>query len=186
MPATSPSARSVFGRSSRSGFGFLAVSYRGYPGSGGHPSESALVSDGEMEFDWLKERSPSIVIHGESLGTGVATEVAAARPPRALILEAPFTAALDIAEATYPWVPVKWLMRDPFLSREHIKDVHAPLLIIHGTADQVIPVEEGKRLFASANEPKSLVIVEGAEHGNLWEHGLWPDVLDFLKKNGVI
>ena len=139
-----------------SGFGLLAVSYRGYPGSGGSPSEAALVSDGEMEFDWLEERSRSIVIHGESLGTGVATEVAAARPPRALILEAPYTAALDIAEATYPWVPVKCLMRDPFLSREYIKEVHTPLLIIHGTADQVIPVEEGKRLFALANEPKYL------------------------------
>ena len=168
-----------------SGFGFLAMSYRGYAGSGGSPNETALVSDGIEAFDWLAERSDSIVIHGESLGTGVAVEVAAARQPRALILEAPFTAALDIAAATYPWVPVGWLMRDPFLSREHITQVHAPVLIIHGTADAVIPVEEGERLFAVAKEPKELLVVEGATHSDLWERGLWPIVTEFLAKNGV-
>ncbi len=169
-----------------SGFGYLAVSYRGYPGSGGAPSEAAFVADGIMEFDWLKQRSRSIVTYGESLGTGVAVEVAAARPPAAVILEAPFTAVLDIAEATYPWVPVKYLMRDPFLSRDHIGQVHVPLLIIHGSADATVPVEQGKALFKLANEPKELVIVDGAGHGDLWKKGLWPAAVAFLENHGVV
>lgn len=168
-----------------SAFGILAVSYRGYAGSDGSPSESALVSDGLEIFDWLAERSDAIVVYGESLGTGVATEVAAERQARALVLEAPYTAALDIAAATYPWVPVTFLMRDPFLSREHILGVEEPVLIVHGTADQVIPVEQGRRLFEIAREPKSLAIVDGATHSDLWDRGLWPIVLNFLEEQGV-
>ena len=168
-----------------SGFGFLAMSYRGFAGSEGSPSESALVSDGLEIFDWLAKRSDAIVIYGESLGTGVATEVAAQRQARALVLEAPFAAALDIAAATYPWVPVSFLMRDPFLSREHILSVEEPVLVIHGTADQVIPVEQGRRLFDVAHEPKSLAVIEGGTHSDLWDNGLWPIVLEFLQKEGV-
>jgi fermentation-respiration switch protein FrsA (DUF1100 family) len=168
-----------------SGFGFLAMSYRGYAGSDGSPSESALVSDGLEIFDWLAARSNTIVIYGESLGTGVAVEIAANRQARALVLEAPFTAALDIAAATYPWVPVGLLMRDPFLSREHIKNVEEPVLIIHGTADQVIPVEQGRRLFEIARDPKSLAIIDGATHSDLWDRGLWSIVLEFLRKEGI-
>jgi uncharacterized protein len=168
-----------------SGFGFLALSYRGFVGSEGSPSEAALVADGLDIFDRLAKRSDAIVIYGESLGTGVATEVAAQRDARALVLEAPFAAALDIAAATYPWVPVSFLMRDPFLSREHILDVEEPVLIIHGTADQVIPVEQGRRLFEVTHEPKSLAIIEGATHSDLWDRGLWPIVLQFLEAQGV-
>jgi uncharacterized protein len=168
-----------------SGFGFLAMSYRGFAGSEGSPSEAVLVSDGLEIFDWLTKRSDAIVIYGESLGTGVATEVAAQREARALVLEAPFAAALDIAAATYPWVPVSFLMRDPFLSREHILGVEEPVLIIHGTADQVIPAEQGRRLFDIAHEPKSLAIIDGATHSDLWDRGLWPIALQFLEAQGV-
>jgi fermentation-respiration switch protein FrsA (DUF1100 family) len=174
--------RQIFG----SGFGLLAMSYRGFPGSGGRPSEAGFFSDALEAFDWLAARTPEIVVHGESLGTGVATYVASEREARALVLEAPFTAALDIAAETYPWVPAALLMRDPFLSREAIRKVDEPVLILHGTADTVVPVELGKRLFEAAGEPKRLVIVEGAQHNDLWERGLWPAVLDFLQANGEL
>jgi fermentation-respiration switch protein FrsA (DUF1100 family) len=164
-----------------SGFGLLAVSYRGFAGSGGSPSEAALVSDALELFDWLEEKADSVVVYVESLGTGIATQVAAERTARALVLEAPYTAALDIAAATYPWIPVSYLMRDPFLSREHIQRVDEPVLIVHGTADTVIPVEHGRRLFESAGEPKQIAIIEGARHNDLWERGLWPAVLGFLQ-----
>jgi fermentation-respiration switch protein FrsA (DUF1100 family) len=159
------------------------VSYRGFAGSGGSPSEAALFSDALEIFDWLQARTQDIVIHGESLGTGVAAYLAAERPARALILEAPYTAALDIAGATYPWLPVSWLMRDPFVTREHIQRVDEPVLIVHGTADRVIPVEHGKRLYETAGDPKQLAIVEGAGHSDLWDRGLWSTVLDFLRAN---
>ena len=186
MPATSPERAPRFKQVAESGFGVLAMSYRGYAGSGGSPTETALFSDALETFDWLAARSDSIVLHGESLGTAVATYVAAERPAAALVLEAPFSAALDIAAATYPWLPVSLLMRDPFLSRDHIRRVDEPVIILHGTADRVIPVESGRRLFEAADEPKELVIVDGAGHLDLWKSGLWPIVLDFLKKNGVV
>jgi fermentation-respiration switch protein FrsA (DUF1100 family) len=168
-----------------SGFGLLAMSYRGYPGSGGAPSEAGFFSDGLEVFDWLAARTPDLVVYGESLGTAVATYVASERPAKALVLEAPFTAALDIAAATYPWVPTSLLMRDPFLSRENILRVDEPLLIIHGTDDQVVPVEMGRKLFALAREPKKLAIIDGAAHSDLWDLGLWPIVLGFLRTEGV-
>ncbi len=174
-----------FGEIAASGFGLLAVSYRGYPGSGSSPSEAALFSDALEVFDWLAERTQNIVIHGESLGTAVATYVAGERPARALVLEAPFTAALDIAAATYPWLPVGLLMRDPFLSRENILRVEEPLLIVHGTDDQMVPVAHGRRLFEMAHEPKRLAIIEDGTHSDLWKHGLWSIVLGFLQKEGV-
>jgi hypothetical protein len=167
----------------RSGFGLLAASYRGYPGSDGAPSEAAFFSDALLLSDWLADRTGQIVLHGESLGTGIATYVAAQRTVRALILEAPYTAALDIAGETYPWVPVSWLMRDPFVTREHIGRVDEPVLIAQGTEDRVIPVEHGRRLFEFAGQPKQLAIFEGAGHSDLWDRGLWATITDFLARN---
>ena len=169
-----------------SGYGLLAVSYRGFPGSGGSPSETALFSDALEIFDWLAERNGNIVVHGESLGTAIAAYVAAERPAQALILEAPFTAAVDMAARSYPWIPVSWLMRDPFLTRETIARVDEPVLIAHGTADSVVPVEQGERLFELADEPKALFIVEGAGHSDLWKSGLWMRVLAFLREQRVV
>jgi uncharacterized protein len=162
------------------GFGLLAPSYRGYPGSGGSPSEAALIADGLALFDWLEARADGIVLYGESLGTGVVVAVAAKRDASALVLEAPYTATLDVAAEAYPWIPVALLMKDPFLSRERIARVREPVLIVHGAEDRVIPVEHGRRLFALAGEPKRLVIVEGAGHADVWSR-LWPELLAFLK-----
>ncbi|WP_299810992.1 alpha/beta hydrolase [uncultured Roseibium sp.] len=162
-----------------SGFGLYAPSYRGYAGSEGSPSEAAFVSDGLEHFDRLSASGAPIVLHGESLGTGVATAVAEQRPKaRLLVLEAPYTALVDLAYENYSWLPVSLLMKDPMPTRERIENVAAPLLIVHGTNDGLISVEHGKRLFERATDPKRLFIVEGAGHGNLWGNGLWPAVLE--------
>ena len=174
-----------FRQITQSGFGLLAMSYRGYPGSGGSPSEAAFLSDALEIHDWLAERTDNIVAYGESLGTSVATYVASEREVRALVLEAPFTAALDMAAEAYPWVPVSILMRDPFLSREYVTRVDEPVLILHGTADVVVPVEHGRNLFEAAHEPKSIEIIEGGGHSDLWDRGLWEKVLAFLKAHGL-
>ena len=184
-------AGNLSGRSARfatvlaSGFGLLAASYRGYPGSEGSPGERQLIADGLALYDWLAGQSDQIVVHGESLGTGiaVAVAVAASRDARALVMEAPFTAAVDIAARQYPWMPVGLLMRDQFRSRQRIGDVSEPLLIVHGTDDPVIPVDHGRRLFALAGEPKTLAIVDGARHDDLWPRGLWQRVLRLLDEN---
>ncbi len=182
-------AGNLSGRSARfqtilaSGFGLLAASYRGYPGSEGSPGERKLIADGLALYDWLLRQNDQVVVHGESLGTGVAVAVAAARDARALVLEAPYAAAVDIAAKQYWWMPVGLLMKDPFLSRQRIGQVSEPLLIVHGTDDRVIPVSNGRELFALANEPKRLAIIERAGHDNLWPRGLWSLLLRFLAEN---
>lgn len=162
-----------------SGYGLYAPSYRGYAGSEGSPSEAALISDALEHFDRLSEAGGAIILHGESLGTGVATAVAAERPGvELLVLEAPYTALVDIAFERYPWLPVPLLMKDPMVTRDRIQTISAPVLILHGTEDRIIPVEHGKRLFEFAKSPKDLRILEGATHGNLWSNGLWDFVQD--------
>jgi fermentation-respiration switch protein FrsA (DUF1100 family) len=170
-------------RMHKQGVGYLALAYRGYSGSTGTPTEKGLLIDGLAAYDWLKTKGfkdGDIVIHGHSLGTGVATYVASQRPARALILEAPFTAASDVGAERYPFIPVTFLMKDKFLSRERIKDVHMPVLIAHGDKDSVIPFAEGERLFALANEPKTFVRMHGSEHNTLTRDGVYPYYWKFL------
>lgn len=170
-------------RMHKQGVGYLAIAYRGYSGSTGKLSEKGLLIDGVAGYDWLKAKGfkdSDIVVHGHSLGTGVATWVATQRPARALVLEAPFTAASDVGAEQYPWVPVELLMRDKYMSRKRIRDVHMPVLIAHGTKDQVIPFHQGERLFALANEPKTFVRMEGSGHNTLVRDGLYDHIWTFL------
>jgi fermentation-respiration switch protein FrsA (DUF1100 family) len=169
-------------RIAESGAGFLAVYYRGYSGSTGHPSEAGLHRDARAGYDWLIANgyAPNdIVIHGFSLGSGVAVRLASERPARALILEAPFTGVDDVAAAHFSSVS-RLLIRDTFRSRDWIGDVHMPVLIIHGDADTVIPFAQGERLFALANDPKQFVRMRGADHATLVRDGIYLHIADFL------
>jgi len=156
------------------GYGLMAASYRGYPGSEGAPSEQAFIQDGLELFDTLQSAGQTVILHGESLGTGVAAAVAARRPSAELVvLEAPYTGVADIAAAQYPWLPVHFLIKDPFLTRDRISGIAVPVLIVHGTEDRVIPVDHGQALYGKANSPKRIEIIEGAGHNDLWRRGLW-------------
>lgn len=168
-----------------SGYGLYAPTYRGYAGAEGSPSETALIADALEHFDRAAKAGQPIILHGESLGTGVATAVAAERPEvDLLVLEAPYTALVDMASEQYPWLPVAFLMKDPMPTRERIGRIESPVLIMHGTEDRVIPVEHGRRLFEFAGDPKELVIVEGGAHGDLWTRGLWDKVRSVWKSLG--
>jgi fermentation-respiration switch protein FrsA (DUF1100 family) len=165
------------------GVGYLALAYRGFSQSTGTPSEKGLFTDGLAAYDWLRTQGFSdhdIAIHGHSLGTGVATYVATQRPARALILEAPFTAATDVGQERYPYMPVSFLMKDKFLNRARIRDIHMPLLIAHGTHDTVIPFAEGKALYDRALPPKTFVAVPGGNHNTLTRDGIYTDYWRFL------
>jgi fermentation-respiration switch protein FrsA (DUF1100 family) len=171
-------------RMHKQGIGYLAVAYRGYSHSTGKPTEAGLFVDGLTAYDWLRQqgfKDGDIVIHGHSLGSGVATYVASKRPARALVLEAPFTAVSDVAQERYPFVPVSLLMKDQFRSRTYIKDIHMPLLIAHGDRDSVVPFHQGQKLFALANDPKTFVHMPGSEHNTLTRDGLYPHIWTFLK-----
>ena len=160
-----------------SGYGLMAPSYRGYSGSEGEPSEGALISDALELYDRLAADGHEVIVHGESLGSGVAAAVGELRPEAALVvLEAPYTALTDMGAERYPYLPVHFLMKDRFETRERIARISSPLLIVHGTEDQVINVSHGKRLYELASDPKSLAIMDGAGHGNLWANGIWEAV----------
>ena len=117
---------------------------------------------------------------GESLGSGVAVQLAARHKVAAVILEAPYTAAVDIAAQAYPWLPVRVLMLDQFLSRDHIADIDAPLLILHGERDRVIPYRSGLRLFDQATAPKTFVSLGAKGHEALYDPATWARGADFI------
>jgi fermentation-respiration switch protein FrsA (DUF1100 family) len=164
------------------GAGLVALSYRGYAGSSGYPNERGILLDAAAAYAFTIARyaAERIVVWGFSLGTGVAVALASERPIGKLILEAPYTSTTDIAAAVFPLVPVRWLMRDQFHSDERIARVTAPLLVMHGTDDPVIPLTFGERLFALAHEPKRLVRFAGGGHDNLDYYGAIETVRRFV------
>lgn len=155
------------------GTGLVAVSFRGYAGSTGRPSEDGLSQDAEAAYAFAAARyeASRIVAWGFSLGTGVAVALAAKHPVAKLILESPYTSTADVAAALMPIAPVSLLMRDQFHSDQRIGKVTAPLLIMHGGDDPAIPIRFGERLFARANEPKQFVRLGGGGHENLDSFG---------------
>lgn len=164
-------------------FNVLALEYPGYPRGGpGNPTQAAIIADAIALYDHAKATYPDrpIVIWGYSLGSGVASQVAAQRKADAVVLEAPFTAVVDRAAEMFPWMPVKYLMRDRYLSREVIGSIGAPLLIIHGTSDLLVPISHGEALFELAREPKILKRYQGADHWDLMDHGAYADAVEFL------
>jgi fermentation-respiration switch protein FrsA (DUF1100 family) len=155
------------------GTGLVALSYRGYAGSTGAPSEQGLLRDASAAYAFATERydAARIVAWGFSLGTGVAVAVASEHPVGKLILEAPYTSTVDVAASLFRFVPIRLLMRDRFHSDERIAGVAVPLLIMHGTNDPAIPIAFGEQLFALAREPKKLVRFPGGGHENLDSFG---------------
>jgi hypothetical protein len=157
------------------GTGLVALSYRGYAGSSGQPSERGLLLDAAAAYAFATARykPDQIVAWGFSLGTGVAVALAADHPVGRLILEAPYTSIADIAGslALFRFVPVRWPLRDPFRSDQRIARVTVPLLIMHGGHDSVIPIGYGERLFALAHEPKQFVRFAEGGHDDLDDYG---------------
>ncbi|MBY0383063.1 MAG: lysophospholipase [Xanthobacteraceae bacterium] len=155
------------------GTGVVALSFRGYAGSSGHPSEQGLLRDAAAAYAFTRERygADRIVVWGFSLGTGVAVALAAEQPVGRLILEAPYTSTADVAASIFWFLPVRLVMRDQFRSDERIPRVKIPLLIMHGGRDPAIPIRFGERLFALANEPKQFVRFPEGGHENLQNFG---------------
>ncbi|MEM7318010.1 MAG: alpha/beta fold hydrolase [Pseudomonadota bacterium] len=166
------------------GFGVAFLSWRGYGGSTGAPGETGLLTDAHTAYDWLIARNTppeKIVVVGESLGTGVAVRIAAERDIGALILGAPYSAAVDIAARRYPWVPVRLLMKDQFRSIDHIAAVTAPTLILHGTEDRVVPFASGQRLYEATTAPTIFATLEGQGHEALYHPATWAREIEFTQ-----
>jgi fermentation-respiration switch protein FrsA (DUF1100 family) len=149
------------------GYGVVLADYRGYSGNPGEPSEAGVYADARAILAWLEEQGIAerrIVLLGWSLGSGVAVQMAVERHPAALVLLAPYTALVDVAATQYPFSPVRSLMIDRFDSMSKIARIDAPLMIVHGEADEVIPTAMGRRLFAAAHEPKRALYLPGTGH----------------------
>lgn len=172
-----------------SGYGLLAVSYRGYGGSTGFPTQKGLMQDGEAAYAAARARgydSDRIVLMGESLGTGVAIALAATHEAAALVLDSAYSSALDVAAAHYRIFPVRWLMFDQFRSDLMIGDVHIPILMVHGNEDVVIPASSARRLFELANEPKTFLSVPGDGHLVLGRQDVFWRVRDWIDARTMV
>ena len=136
---------------------FLIISWRGFSGNFGKPSEKGLYKDGKSAIDWLKDKGLSekdIILYGESLGTGIATEIAQNKKFAGLILETPFTSMVDAAKNVYPYIPVGLLLRDRYENDKKIKKISIPIMVMHGELDQIVPFKMGKKIYEMANHPK--------------------------------
>ena len=142
----------------RLGFQVLAIDYRGYAYNGGTPSEAGLREDGlaawQYAVDSLHIPPDHLIVHGMSLGSGVAAAVAVTHPPRLLILDGAYTSMPDVAREMYPFIPAGLLMRNRFPTLARLDSLRAPVLVVHALNDEVIPYDNGLRLFAAAREPK--------------------------------
>jgi uncharacterized protein len=169
------------------GTGLVALSYRGYGGSSGVPSEKGLLMDAAAAYRLAaaKYETRRIVVWGFSLGTGPAVAIAAEHPVGKVILEAPYTSTVEVAASLMPMMPVRWLMRDQFRSDERIGKVTAPLLVMHGARDPAIAIRFGERLFELANQPKRFVRFPEGGHDDLDAHGAVEAALRFVYEAGT-
>ncbi len=172
-----------FAAFSKSGFGVLAISYRGYPGSEGTPSESGLVKDSEAALKFALDQNyhlQDLIFFGESLGSGVAVQLASRFDPYSVILESPFSSIASVAQKIYWYVPVNLLLRDKFESQKFAPKISAPVLIFHGNNDQVVPYVEGQKLYEVIKARKKFISVEGAGHLDFSDEFLIEEMKKFL------
>ena len=163
----------------------LLISWRGFSGNKGSPTEKNLYQDAESAIKWLnkqKVENRNIILYGESLGSGVAIEMATKNNFNSIILESPFTSIENSAKIYYPYLPVKLLLKDRYDSISKIKMIHTPILIMHGKKDDVVPFSMGKELFEKANNPKQSYFTTEDDHMMEFNSSLLREIEDFIKK----
>ena len=164
------------------GTGLVALNYRGYGGSEGKPTEAGIILDAKAAYDFAAERygADRIVLWGELLGTGVAVALAAEKPVARVILESPYTSIADVAASIYWFVPVRLLIKDSFRSDQRIAKVTAPVLVVHGERDNIVPITFGERLYELIPGPKQFIRLPNAGHNDHDQHGMPEMVRPFL------
>lgn len=150
------------------GLSVFIIDYRGYGQSAGRTTESGIYRDADAAWRYLTEtrgiRGSDIVVFGRSLGGSVASRLAATERPLGLIVESSFTSVPDVAEELYPWLPARWLSRLRHATRDHIKDVECPVLVIHSRDDEIIPFHHGQAIFDAASNPRTLLKLRGSHN----------------------
>lgn len=166
------------------GYGVFVLGYPGYGGNNGDPSESSFREGSRLSYEFLRNLGVSddeIVIYGESIGSGVAVQLAASVEARGLILEAPMSSTVDVAREHYPYLLVSLLLKDTFRSVDYIEHIEMPLLVMHGSSDRIIPIRLGRKLFENARGPKTFVELQGAGHNDIQLYSAKETVRDFIE-----
>ena len=146
---------------------FLIIAWRGFSGNNGNPSEKGLYIDGESAIKWLQNKGiheDNIILYGESLGTGIATQISQNKNFAGLILETPFTSMIEAAKNFYPYIPVGLLLKDKYDNQKKIRNINIPVLVMHGEADQIVPFWMGKKIYEIANQPKYSYFTKFDDH----------------------
>ena len=162
---------------------FLIIAWRGFSGNKGKPTEKGLYEDAKSAIRWLKNKGikeENIIIYGESLGTGVATEIAQNKNFAGVILETPFTSMVNVGKTKYPFFPVSFLLKDKYESDKKIKNIKSPILIMHGEVDKLVPFWMGKKLYNLANEPKYSYFSEYDDHMMEYNEKLLNELKKFI------
>jgi fermentation-respiration switch protein FrsA (DUF1100 family) len=167
-----------------SGLGLMCLEYRGYGPNAGKPSEVGLNLDAHAALAFLADRdiqSTSVILYGESLGTGVAVRLATEKPVAAVLLDSPYTSIAAIGQGKLPYLPVERLMRNRFDLLGRIDKINAPVLIMQGAKDRVVPPAMGQKVFAAARQPKAFWQGPESTHRNVAETGGWQTAEAFIK-----
>jgi len=162
---------------------FLLISWRGFSDNKGKPTEKGLYEDARSAVAWLKNKGineNNIIIYGESLGTGVTTEISQNKNFAGLILESPFTSMIDVGKDKYPYLPVRFLLKDKYESDKKIKNIKSPILVMHGKVDKIVPFYMGKKIYELANEPKYFYFTEYDDHMMEYNENLLKALKDFI------
>ena len=163
----------------------LIISWRSFSGNPGKPNETNLYGDAKKAVKWLNERgveTKNIILYGESLGTGVAVEIGQTNKFNSIILESPYTSMIKAAKIYYPYLPVKFLLKDKYDSEKKIKNIKTPILIMHGKKDNIVPFNMGKKLFEIANKPKKFLQIEEDDHMLSFNDSLLLEIKNFINK----
>tara|TARA_B100001093_G_scaffold501618_1_gene553509 strand:- start:850 stop:1650 length:801 start_codon:yes stop_codon:yes gene_type:complete len=164
----------------------LIISWRGFSGNSGKPTEKNLYNDAKMTVRWLNDlgvNNDKIILYGESLGTGVAVELGQNNSFNSIILESPFTSMAKVSKIYYPYLPVNLLLKDRYDSIEKISKIIKPVLIMHGMKDDIVPHEMGLELFKKANQPKYSYFPKDDDHMMDFDQKLIDTINVFINKN---
>src|SRR5210317_369715 len=165
---------------------FLIIAWRGFSGNKGKPTEEALYIDGRSAVEWIIDqgaKEENIILYGESLGTGIATEIAQNKNFAGVILETPFTSMINAAKEFYPYIPVNLLIKDRYENYKKIKNINIPILIMHGEQDTIVPFKMGKKMYQLANDPKYSYFTKHDDHMMVFDGPMIKTLKNFIELN---